>query len=135
MPAISAENTVVAYRRPVALQTHTGKRQQIKYCLERLKADIGIDDEQEQLWALFANVVRANDKRTHTRRILARIAAQNGLPSAPDAVDLAFGSLEDRLAALHAMRITGRRLYDALGPAQRRKADRLLPLCCLPANN
>ena len=53
------------------------------------------------------------------------------MPGSSDTFDDVFGSLEERLEAMSAMRFAGERLYRGLTPRQRFKADRLLPMCSM----
>ena len=46
--------------------------------------------------------------------------------------DLPFGELEDRVAAVAAMKLATEEHFMLFAPAQRRNAEQLLPLCCLP---
>ena len=93
--------------------------------LGQLKRELGIAAGQRKAWENFAATLRANTRRMS--------ATRRGALEAVDVCDLAFGSLPDRLAALAAMQRAAADLLAVLTQEQRRRAARLLPLCCLPA--
>jgi hypothetical protein len=92
--------------------------------LGQLKREVGIAAGQGKAWEDFASSLKANTRRMSANRSAASTAA--------NVSDLAFGGLPDRLAALAAMKLAAADLLAILTPAQRRRAARLLPLCCLP---
>ena len=93
--------------------------------LGQLKRELGIAAGQGKAWEGYASSLKANRRRMSASRGAASAAA--------NVSDLAFGGLPDRLAALAAMKLAAADLLAVLTPAQRRRAARLLPLCCLPA--
>ena len=93
--------------------------------LGQLRRELGIAAGQATAWEGFASSLRANARRMS--------ATRGAASEATDPSELAFGSLQDRTAALAAMRLAAADLLAALTPAQRHRAARLLPLCCLPA--
>ena len=56
-------------------------------------------------------------------------------PDADDALDAVFGTLEQRLGKLSLMQTAAACLFAVLTPDQRRSAERLLPLCCVPRSD
>ena len=92
--------------------------------LGQLKREVGIAAGQGRAWEGFASSLKGNTRRMSASRSAASTAA--------NVSDLAFGGLPDRLAALAAMKLAAADLLAVLTPAQRCRAARLLPLCCLP---
>jgi len=90
----------------------------------QLKRELGVAAGQGKAWASFAASLGANTQRMS--------ATADTASQAADDCDLAFGGLQDRVAALAAMQIAAADLFAVLTPAQRDRAARLLPLCCLP---
>ena len=97
-----------------------------RHCyLDQLKRDLGIVAGQGEAWGGFAAALRANARRMSA-------TADADLTTASDVYDLAFGELQDRLAALAAMQQAAGELLATLTPVQGGRAARVLPLCCLP---
>lgn len=87
-----------------------------------LRRELGIMSTQSSPWETFAETLRANGRR------MGGCATR-----AVDECDALFGELRDRLAAVASMKVAATALCAVLTPEQRRKAEQILPLCCLPA--
>lgn len=99
---------------------------------EQLCGRLGIAPDQKGPWREFAAALRANADRLDTERDDDNGPTLSDVADAFDGLDHLFGPLEERVVALLSMRTAAARLYAVLSPRQRREADRLLPLCCLP---
>lgn len=93
--------------------------------VDGLRLELAITTVQSDAWERFADSLRANSTRMGPR--------QDANVGMLDSLDAVFGTPQERLAALGTMRIAARELLALLTAPQRRKAERLLPLCCLPA--
>jgi hypothetical protein len=92
--------------------------------VDRLRTDLGITAAQSAAWEEFAASLRANGNRVHSSR--------DANAGTLDVIDVVFGPRRERLAALGAMKIAASELFAVLTSCQRHRAQRLLPLCCVP---
>jgi hypothetical protein len=92
-----------------------------RYLVE-LRRELGITSIQSNPWETFADTLRANARRM-----------SGCATGAVDECDALFGVLHDRMAAVSSMKAAAKALYAVLTTEQRRKAEQVLPLCCLPA--
>jgi hypothetical protein len=96
-----------------ALGLRSGTRSKV----DSLRAALAIRESQTTAWSAFAATLSANARR---------LDAVDGTRDHP------FGCLQDRLSALGCMREAAAVLLSVLDVAQQQRAQRLLPLCCLP---
>jgi hypothetical protein len=82
-----------------------------------IAAELSLDESQMNAWQAFVETLAANARR------LDDVDGRNEHP---------FGRLQDRVAALASMRQATDVLLSVLDTAQKRRAMRLVPLCCLP---
>lgn len=106
-------------------------RQLVERRLAALKAELGVGAGQGNGWKKFAASFRMNARRMRQRHRSVQATPPRQAPGAIDALEQMFGTLEERLAALEALRRGATALYVVLTPAQRKKADRLIPACCI----
>jgi hypothetical protein len=88
--------------------------------LNRLKADLKLDAQQEPLWQAFAEKVRTEAGKGWQAM---RDNAQDLSLSAPDRMSRMTGIMKERVASMESVNESFRRLYDALTPDQKRVAD------------
>ena len=103
--------------RPSTAQASAPRRSGAQRAVDGLKTQLGITARQAEAWTGFADTLWANAGRMRDM----------------GAADQPFGALQDRLAALADMRRATAELFAVLSPVQRHRAQKLLPLCCLPA--
>ena len=92
-----------------------------------VKAELAIDQTQEADWQTFAEAVRDRAQPMFQGMHGMHNAATDG-PAFPARIDTHIKMLDDRLSGLKAVRVAAVGLYDHLKPAQKQKADTLLPM-------
>lgn len=92
-----------------------------------VKAELAIDQAQETDWQRYAEAVRDRAQPMFHGMYGMRNAATNGF-GFPARIDAHIKMLDDRLSGLKAVRGAAVGLYDHLSPAQKQKADTLLPM-------
>lgn len=92
-----------------------------------VKAELAIDQTQEANWQTFAEAVRDRAQPMFQGMHGMHNAATDGV-SFPGRLDARIRFLDDRLTGLKAIRGAAVGLYDRLNPAQKQKADTLLPM-------
>ena len=116
-------------RRPTDADIDVGPA--IDRLLAGLRSELGVTIEQTRAWLDFAAACRANAERVDILSERCSHRSADPRPGSADTLDDVFGSLEERLEAMSAIRFAGERLYPGLTPRQRFEADRLLPMCCI----
>ena len=92
-----------------------------------VKAELAIDQTQEANWQTFAEAVRDRAQPMFHGMHGMHNAATDG-SAFPARIDTHIKMLDDRLSGLKAVRAAAVGLYDHLNPAQKQKADTLLPM-------
>jgi len=92
-----------------------------------VKAELAIDQAQEADWQAFAAAVRDRAQPMFHGMSGMHDAAADG-SGFPGIIDARIEMLDDRLSGLKAVRAAAVGLYDHLSPAQKQKADTLLPM-------
>jgi hypothetical protein len=90
-----------------------------------VKAELAIDQTQETNWQAFAEAVRDRAQPMFHGMHGMHNAATDAFPAR---IDTHIKMLDDRLSGLKAVRAAAVGLYDHLNPAQKQKADTLLPM-------
>ena len=117
-PAVSAPCPGAEHARhprydPVAFAQHR---------LDKVKAQLGITDDQEAQWAAFSSTVMAQMQQVAA----ARQAMVNPPATAPERIDRAVAMMKQRTAAFETIAQAAKDLYANLTPQQRKIADRTL---------
>ncbi len=89
-----------------------------------LKAELAITDPQQAAWSAYADVLGKNLQGMQGMRQLMKTALTGATPV--ERLDAHITAMEGRLAALKDVKPALSRLYEALGPDQKKKADELL---------
>lgn len=92
-----------------------------------VKAELAIDQTQEASWQTFAEAVRDRAQPMFHGMHGMHNATTDGV-SFPARIDIHIKMQDDRLSGLKAVRAAAVGLYDHLNPAQKQKADTLLPM-------
>jgi hypothetical protein len=92
-----------------------------------VRAELALDQTQEAKWQTFAKAVRDRAQPMFHGMHGMHNAATDG-SAFPAHIDTHIKMLDDRLSGLKAVRAAAVGLYDHLKPAQKQKADTLLPM-------
>jgi hypothetical protein len=92
-----------------------------------VKAELAIEQAEEADWQAFAAAVRDRAQPMFHGMHGMHDAATDG-SGFPARIDARIKMLDDRLSGLKAVRAAAVALYDHLSPAQKQKADTLLPM-------
>lgn len=100
-----------------------------------LKTELGITEEQEQSWQVFADVMRESEQaradRHEAYRERYRARRNNGHAREPmpldQRIDRRLEMMERRTAEMRKLGEAAKALYSALTPAQQETADAILP--------
>jgi hypothetical protein len=98
-----------------------------------LKAEFQISSRQEKVWTVYANAVRAIQKRISDRMATmgpGMMMQQGKRQPAPEAIQMHIHMIEARLENLKALQSATAQLYGALNDDQKETADELL-VCCM----
>ncbi len=91
-----------------------------------LKTELGITRSQKRAWNAFADAMRASARSMSDMQGQMMGAMGQGMPSVTTMLDIRISMMENRLAAMKALKPATDALYSALSAKQRKKADQLM---------
>lgn len=94
-----------------------------------LKAELAVTDAQKDVWAAFGDALKHNFENMQATRKSMMESMQGKTPV--ERLDAHIATMEGRVKTLKEVKPVLAKLYDALSPEQRKKADEVMNMGCM----